>query len=544
MREPSKSKRMSVYALRPGAVSDLTTAIADKYRDASELRGVTIGSTGGLLVSRMMSKNSETDWSPLIRGLTGDNFTAKNEVAAAVLVIPSDDRAFAICYGMGHLLLDQAMIEPAFGLRFAVRAADPDQVRGMTRRPLEQRAQINRQTVPGGQTLQAFGIEEYGEVISRLAAKGGADLVLTANRDKPKRISFTAGNSLSLPLAKTAHDFLEDLDLINEVLKQPAPEPFDRLEQLQPLGARDPRRNVLTSELAKLLSAGDSENIRLAFPWEREEEYGEEEGFLVYAPGTQGVQEELTLELILDLVAQLEPEQVEAALKKFGFQAVADPEGKDVIGRRIPLAKWLAADLTLDNRRYFFQQGQWYEVGSGYVEYLDSEIANIFSESIDIDLPDWAVGVDEGEYNKMVASDKGWVLLDRKLAQTRAHPRGIELADLLDDKDQILHVKEATKSAPLSHLFAQSLVSLESLLYEPAANEQLTQLVTEARPTQPLRKSWRPVEVILAIGRDRPITADDLFTFSKVNLVRLRNRLQQAGVHLSVKWIPRVESQN
>jgi uncharacterized protein (TIGR04141 family) len=89
-------------------------------------------------------------------------------------------------------------------------------------------------------------------------------------------------------------------------------------------------------------------------------------------------------------------------------------------------------------------------------------------------------------------------------------------------------------------LFAQSLVSLESLLFEPAAMEHLSKLVGQARPSHSLPKSWRPVEVVLAIGRDRPITADDLFTFSKVNLVRLRNRLQQAGVHLSVKWIPRI----
>jgi uncharacterized protein (TIGR04141 family) len=533
---------MSVYALRPAVASDLTTAIADKYRhDPSEILGVKIGGVDGLLVSRTMSKKSETDWSPLIRGLTAENnFTAKNEVAAAVLLIPSGDGAFALCYGMGHLLLDQVMIEPAFGLRFAVRAADPDRVRGLTRRPLEQRARINRQTVPGGQTLQAFGIEEYGEVISRLAAKAGADLVLTANTGKPKRISFTAGNSLALPLAKTAQELLQDLDQINDVLKRPAPDPFDRLEQLQPLSARDPRRRELNAELARLLSAGDREHVNLAFPWEREEEYGEEEGFIVFANGNKGVQEELSLDLIFDLVAQVEPERVEAALKKFGLQAVADAEGKDVMGRRIPLAKWLAADLTLENRRYFFQQGQWYEVGTGYVEYLDKEISEIFSGSIDIDLPEWAAGVDEGKYNEMVAGDLGWVLLDKKLARTRTHPRGIELADLMDNEDRLLHVKEATKSAPLSHLFAQSLVSLESLLYEPAAMAHLAELVKQGRPGQPLRKSWRPVEVVLAIGRERAITPDDLFTFSKVNLVRLRNRLEQAGVHLSVKWIPRV----
>jgi uncharacterized protein (TIGR04141 family) len=532
---------MSVYALRPNVVSDLTAAIAEKYRDdPSEIRDISIGGVDGLLVSRMMSQKSETDWSELIRGLTSENdFTAKNEVAAAALVVPSGDAAFALCYGMGHLLLDQAMIEPAFGLKFAVRAADPDQVRGLTRRPLEQRAQINRQTVPGGQTLQAFGIEEYGEVISRLAAKAGADLVLTANRGKPKRISFTAGNSLALPLGKTAPELLKDLDAIDKVLKQPAPVPFDRLEQLQPLGTRDPRRAELNAELARLLSAGDREHLSLAFPWEREEEYGEEEGFIVYANGNKGVVEDLSLDLIFDLVSDLEAERVQSALKSFGFQAVADPEGTEVMGRRIPLAKWLAADLSIDNRRYFFQQGQWYEVGSGYVEYLHSEIAKIFSESIEIELPDWPLNLGEGKYNEEVASDLQWVLLDKKLARTRAHPRGIELADLIDDKDQLLHVKEATKSAPLSHLFAQSLVSLESLLYEPAAMAHLTKLVNQSRPHQPLRKSWRPSEVVLAIGRDRAITPDDLFTFSQVNLVRLRNRLEQAGVHLSVKWIRR-----
>jgi uncharacterized protein (TIGR04141 family) len=264
-----------------------------------------------LLVSRMMSKKSETDWSPIIRGLTGeDEFTAKNEVAAAVLIIPSGEAAFAICYGMGHLLLEQAMLEPAFGLRFAIRSADPEQVRGITRRPLEQRAQINRQTVPGGQTLQAFGIEEYGEVISRLAAKAGADLILTANSGKPKRISFTAGNSLALPLARTPRELLSDLNRINEVLGRPAPEPFDRIEQLQPLGPRDPRRKELNAELCKLLSSGAREHLNLAFPWEREEEYGEEEGFLVYASGKKGVVDELSLDYILELVHQLEPDRI------------------------------------------------------------------------------------------------------------------------------------------------------------------------------------------------------------------------------------------
>jgi uncharacterized protein (TIGR04141 family) len=85
-------------------------------------------------------------------------------------------------------------------------------------------------------------------------------------------------------------------------------------------------------------------------------------------------------------------------------------------------------------------------------------------------------------------------------------------------------------------------VSLEALLYEPSAMAHLAKLVKQDRPSQPLPRSWRPADIILAIGRERPITANDLFTFSKVNLVRLNNRLQQSGVHLSIKWIPRIGS--
>jgi predicted regulator of Ras-like GTPase activity (Roadblock/LC7/MglB family) len=49
-----------VSALRPSVVSDLFTAIADKYRDEStDIRGVKIGEADGLLVSRMVSKKSE-----------------------------------------------------------------------------------------------------------------------------------------------------------------------------------------------------------------------------------------------------------------------------------------------------------------------------------------------------------------------------------------------------------------------------------------------------------------------------------------------------
>jgi uncharacterized protein (TIGR04141 family) len=109
------------------------------------------------------------------------------------------------------------------------------------------------------------------------------------------------------------------------------------------------------------------------------------------------------------------------------------------------------------------------------------------SGSITIDLPTWTLGVGEGNCTGAVADEFEWVLLDRKLVRTLVHARGIELADLMDDKNQLLHVKEATKSAPLSHLFAQSFVSLESLLNEPAARTHLAKLVGEARPAHQLR---------------------------------------------------------
>lgn len=112
------------------------------------------------------------------------------------------------------------------------------------------------------------------------------------------------------------------------------------------------------------------------------------------------------------------------------------------------------------------------------------------------------------------------MLLDRRPLRTKQHRRGFEACDLLGPNNELIHVKRADRSAPLSHLFSQGVVSTETLKYEADARAALVKMVRQRRPGHPTDLDFRPRKVVYAVALDsgRPLTAGSLFTFSQVAL--------------------------
>jgi uncharacterized protein (TIGR04141 family) len=124
-----------------------------------------------------------------------------------------------------------------------------------------------------------------------------------------------------------------------------------------------------------------------------------------------------------------------------------------------------------DGRRFFYMDGHWYEIGDQYVQASRDEIASLFPAQPSLDLPPWylATGRDEGDYNANVPCVRpGYVCLDKNkrvrdpLGPSRS---SLEICDLLGPDNELIHVKRAKGSAPLSHLFSQGLVSAQTLRY-------------------------------------------------------------------------------
>lgn len=162
------------------------------------------------------------------------------------------------------------------------------------------------------------------------------------------------------------------------------------------------------------------------------------------------------------------------------------------MSRAIPTAKWISAEVALGPTRFFFRDARWYEVGPGYVNHLRRRVTQVLSQPVPVGLPAWRSGEEERAYNQRVGGKAGFVCLNRQLVRTEAHPRGIELCDLLGPDDELIHVKRARSSAPLSHLFAQGMVSAEQLLFDEVARARLRELVQDRKPKRLCRLGGCP----------------------------------------------------
>jgi uncharacterized protein (TIGR04141 family) len=173
-----------------------------------------------------------------LSGLTSQPVVLGNTTAAAVLVIRNGaESAWALTYGMGFQLLDQAKVDGGFGQRIAIRVADPNELNSLTRTTLDQRSRTDRFSIPSGDHLRGFGVGDFGELVTRLVAK--ARISSLTGGSKPIRIR--GADALSVPLGRKPEALIADLDTLDGILDRPAVSGLEVLEQLVAV-KHDPER--------------------------------------------------------------------------------------------------------------------------------------------------------------------------------------------------------------------------------------------------------------------------------------------------------------
>jgi uncharacterized protein (TIGR04141 family) len=237
---PPPTTATSLYRLN--RVGELASAVRDKYlNDTVKFTQVAcpVGDRDALLVHGHM-ETARAAWTDRVHALTKVSFAASNQNAAAVLIIKGENNtAWAITYGMGHHLLDQACVDPGFGQRIAIRVADPDQLNSLTSKTLDRRAKVDRSSIPSGSQLRGFGLADFGELVTRVVATaelGG----LTVG----KSFKVRGADALNLPLAHTPEGLLADLAVVEEALQKPPPQELQVLEQLVAVKKNSPVANA------------------------------------------------------------------------------------------------------------------------------------------------------------------------------------------------------------------------------------------------------------------------------------------------------------
>lgn len=530
--------RTTVYRLV--GVESLALCLRAKYHNTDQFRlhDTSVGGRTALMLVGTMVRD-RTSWAPRLEAISRVRIDVGNAIAAAALLIEGgQDRAWALTYGMGFQLLEQEYIDPGFGQRIALRTADPESLRSLTRTTLDHRARTDRSSIPAGEQLRGFGVGDFGEVVSRVVSSASIPS-LTAGSGP---ITIRGADSLSLPVAREPASVIDDLDALEAVLSQPALPELEPLEQLTPIKSVSQLR-PLEERLRAAIRSDSTDKIALGWPHERIDENGTVTSYKLIGAGKGWSKPHDDVPNLARLQEALESKDSSdplAAAETIKIQLYRDADGDEPMSGAIPIKKWLAYECEVDSSRYCFHDGRWYLMDTEYASRLHQHVEDIFNRDSGVDLPDWTVdSPDEEAYNEFAAQRLGATLLDRRLIQTKLHRRGIEPCDLLTGDGIPVHVKTLGRSSAASHLIAQALVAVDALRYDEEARQALRARVAAAG-TDPELVRGHPSMVVLGLASDRPLSASDLFTFTQVTLARFDAALASAGIRVTVKPILRV----
>jgi uncharacterized protein (TIGR04141 family) len=110
----------------------------------------------------------------------------------------------------------------------------------------------------------------------------------------------------------------------------------------------------------------------------------------------------------------------------------------------------------------------WYKVAKSHVDFINSRIKKLAKSTIAF--PDARKNEKEGDYNSRASKAIPGLCLDKILVTYGGGNGKIEICDILTKSPTFIHVKKASGSQVLSHLFNQGVVAGQFLLEEDFRN--------------------------------------------------------------------------
>jgi uncharacterized protein (TIGR04141 family) len=344
------------------------------------------------------------------------------------------------------------------------------------------------------------------------------------------RINGSVG--LDVRLGVLPVDLLGDIRAVAGVCSGRAPDPLlESIENIAPV-ADTAITSQLDADLDEVLSWSDDEAAGIVspvVPMTQMDGFQSAHSLAVKIGSARRLVDQLDLHEFLRRTRLQDPGARLEALRRGYVRMFADTDGTESLGGSSAI-NWIEAALSVGPRRFFLLDGTWYEIAASYLTAMRACIERLLGRIPSLDLPKWDLGGDEKRYNEHVQDVRpGYICLDRDPVRAGLHrEHGFEACDLLGPGNELIHVKRARESSPLSHLFSQALVSAQALAASPDARAIFTAKVHAHPKGRDLPADFQPKKVIFAIllKNGENLTADTLFPFSQVTLASTARELE------------------
>jgi uncharacterized protein (TIGR04141 family) len=527
----ARTETISVYLLKPfvGRPEDaLKESGAEEPVQLARHR-LEAGETRGAVFVREADAH-EPDWVGLLKPVTEPPVETMIKGAGALVVLEAAGRWFAIAFGSGRFLLDRGVYERRFGLRVALNAVDPEQLRGAQARTFTDYALHTHRQVSRLSPLDALELDAERDLVTALEGTpedqrfgkrvAGRDAVQLTAEIEAGELAAKCAELLTKSRETHYSKAFPWIDNIEE-LTDPADVAAVENEACTALG----QRNFAGFDLypPELVSA-EIVRYRLS-PRARD--------VVVVEPGSSLLR--------YPLRGPLSAHEAKAALQRYKLIGL-DASGQEV--GRWSFWDCLHYEISKPGSTLVLDNGQWYRIAQSFVTDVER-----FAEGLTSSQLSWPPAMraeDEDAYNEGAAISGDFALLHGQSIRLPGQT-AIEPCDLFSADRHMVHVKRRKGgSRPFSHLLGQALVAAECLVREPEFREQLRGRLSGARPGYdgliPEPVDARHFSVVLALIMDAaPGTApaEGLPFFSKVFLRQVVRRIQMMGFDVYVDAISR-----
>ncbi|WP_328440966.1 TIGR04141 family sporadically distributed protein [Streptomyces sp. NBC_00444] len=489
-------------------------------------------------------ERSEAPWCDNMFRTTGIHVVESVRRTAAVLLLAIDSEVYAVGCDQGYRLIPEHLKDKRFGLSFAIRQIDPNMIRGAVTKVLGQ-ARTDISLIPTGAPVPMLGLRDHMRIVRSL---GGYldDIPLTRSRfTRGKAFTAHGGCGLRVALGIEPQDLISDIREIARVCGERTPHrELEFVDHIVPVKDR-PTLAMLDAALDDVLGRPSDGRISVSVPSHHHDAYTAATAYRTRINSSGNFDSDaFDLGYVLTRARLARPGQRLDALRTGTVTLLRDRYAGAAETLAVTYAiEWLETEVSLDSRRFWLMDGEWYEIGAAYLRETAATVAGLFPSTPYFDAPAWQQGISENTYNKDVAkSRRDWVCLDTKNVTNPLRPTdSVEICDLLTKDNTLVLVKRADKSSPLSHLFSQARVAVE-LLYESAEVRAkfAAKVLRESDGKHSLPADFTPRRVVLAIclknGED--LTPKSIFGFSQITIAQTAKALAARGVTVEVVGIP------
>jgi len=471
------------------------------------------------------SKKREPDWKHTLNSISdGDIEIQDNVSSSAVLVFKVSEKFMSISFGYGSSLLDKDKIVTDFGTVVTGKELNESNLLSMDSIEISDTTTKSNKALIGVASNSGHVFlksqSEFARGAKGLRKHGAIETMLEG---KGETLVF----SRKMKLEDIISDLKSFLDIYNDTHKK-MKEWASRFTEI----TNSSERKTLDKKLSEsLLSEQVSEQeFAICWPDDTDIESYEFEGFKA-DPDIEPLQ--LASIYQNSLNQNWNDKQVLSALKRHKLKITLQDGSK----QRRSIYKCLIMEVTYNQSKYILMYGIWYKADKDFYQEIHEKFQKIINNSVTSFLfPKWPEKTKEDEYNDDLTTSinsngvKAEQIHKNLAKKKQYNTTGIEIADILTENNEFVHVKNGHSSSVLSHLFFQGDNSAKLIASDPGIVADINR---EIKTFQYKETQNSNITIVYGIRRKK----HNLPFFSMISCVETEQSLREKGFKVAVKYI-------